>query len=246
MKKLDIICIIIGVICFLLAGYIVYIKFFKENKIDFNEEEEIKLLDDKLAKIGTPLGWLIITDGIDHQNEDGTKYNISYGTNLLKEYSNRQLFTMEYILSTKNENDKFILLSGFDNNKIEGEPTDDYTLAYLDYDTFNKYYKDLFGEDFDLNKQDKGNTTYDKEYVYYRNRRAGSNNVYVPIIKAISVEYKNNKYIADIEVTYSTRASELIGVPKSNGTITYTKNIDNNIEKYDEMLYILSYFFIKI
>ncbi len=157
MKKLDIICIIIGVICFLLAGYIVYIKFFKENKIDFNEEEEIKLLDDKLAKIGTPLGWLIITDGIDHQNEDGTKYNISYGTNLLKEYSNRQLFTMEYILSTKNENDKFILLSGFDNNKIEGEPTDDYTLAYLDYDTFNKYYKDLFGEDFDLNKQDKGN-----------------------------------------------------------------------------------------
>ena len=228
MKKLDIICIIIGVICFLLAGYIVYSKFFKENKIDFNEEEEIKLLDDKLAKIGTPLGWLIITDGIDHQNEDGTKYNISYGTNLLKEYSNRQLFTMKYILSTKNENDKFILLSSFDNNKIEGEPTDDYTLAYLDYDTFNKYYKDLFGEDFDLNKQDKGNTTY-KEYVYYRNRRAGSNNVYVPIIKAISVEYKNNKYIADIEVTYSTRASELIGVPKSNGTITYTKNIDNNI-----------------
>lgn len=229
MKKLDIICIIIGVICFLLAGYIAYSKFFKENKIDFNKEEEIKLLDDKLAKIGTPLGWLIITDGIDHQNEDGTKYNISYGTNLLKEYSNRQLFTMEYILSTKNENDKFILLSGFDNNKIEGEPTDDYTLAYLDYDTFNKYYKDLFGEDFDLNKQDKCNTTYDKEYVYYRNRRAGSNNVYVPIIKAISVEYKNNKYIADIEVTYSTRASELIGVPKSNGTITYTKNIDNNI-----------------
>ena len=39
MKKLDIICIIIGVICFLLAGYIVYSKFFKENKIDFNEEE---------------------------------------------------------------------------------------------------------------------------------------------------------------------------------------------------------------
>ena len=229
MKKLDIICIIIGVICFLLAGYIVYSKFFKEKEVNFNKKEEIKLLDDKLAKIGTPLGWLIITDGIDHQNEDGTKYNISYGTNLLKEYSNRQLFTMEYILSTKNENDRFILLSGFDNNKIEGEPTDDYTLAYLDYDTFNKYYKDLFGEDFDLNKQDKGSTTYDKEYVYYRNRRAGSNNVYVPIIKAISVEYKNNKYIADIEVTYSTRASELIGVPKSNGTITYTKNIDNNI-----------------
>ena len=229
MKKLNIICIIMGIICFLLTGYIVYNKFFKEKEIDFNKEEEIELLDDELAEIGTPLGWLIITDGIDHQNEDGTKYNISYGTDLLKEYSNRQLFTMEYILSTKNENDKFILLSSFDNNKIEGEPTDYYTLAYLDYNTFNKYYKDLFGEDFDLNKQDKGNTNYDKEYVYYRNRRAGSNNVYVPIIKATSVEYKNNKYIANIEVTYSTRASSLIGVPKSNGTITYTKNINNNI-----------------
>ena len=229
MKKLNIICIIMGIICFLLTGYIVYNKFFKEKEIDFNKEEEIELLDDELAEIGTPLGWLIITDGIDHQNEDGTKYNISYGTDLLKEYSNRQLFTMEYILSTKNENDKFILLSSFDNNKIEGEPTDDYTLAYLDYNTFNKYYKDLFGEDFDLNKQDKGNTNYDKEYVYYRNRRAGSNNVYVPIIKATCVKYKNNKYIANIEVTYSTRASSLIGVPKSNGTITYTKNINNNI-----------------
>ena len=224
MKKLDIICIIIGVICFLLAGYIVYSKFFKENKIDFNKEEEIKLLDDKLAKIGTPLGWLIITDGIDHQNEDGTKYNISYGTNLLNFKSDGM-----FVIIATGVIVILLVISSFDNNKIEGEPTDDYTLAYLDYDTFNKYYKDLFGEDFDLNKQDKGNTTYDKEYVYYRNRRAGSNNVYVPIIKAISVEYKNNKYIADIEVTYSTRASELIGVPKSNGTITYTKNIDNNI-----------------
>ena len=43
MKKLDIICIIIGVICFLLAGYIVYSKFFKENKIDFKSK---KVLDE--------------------------------------------------------------------------------------------------------------------------------------------------------------------------------------------------------
>ena len=111
MKKLDIICIIIGVICFLLAGYIVYIKFFKENKIDFNEEEEIKLLDDKLAKIGTPLGWLIITDGIDHQNEDGTKYNISYGTNLLKEYSNRQSETFPYIVIKIESTNKNIIFA---------------------------------------------------------------------------------------------------------------------------------------
>lgn len=229
MKKSNIICIIMGVICFLLAGYIVYNKFLEEKNINFDKAEEIKLLDDELAKIGTPLGWLIITDGIDHQTKNGTKYNISYDTNFLKDSTNRQLFTMEYILSTKNENNKFTVLSGFDNTQIDGEPTDDYTLAYLDYDTFNKYYKEFFGENFDLKNQDKGNTTYDEEYVYYRNRRSGSNNVYVSMIKATNVEYKNNKYTANIEITYSTRAADLIGVSKSNGTIIYTKNINNNI-----------------
>lgn len=229
MKKLNIICIITGLICFLLAGYITYNKFFKEKNINFNKEEELKQINDVLVETGNSLGWLIITNGIDHQNEEGTKYNISYGTNLLKDIKNKQLFIMEYILSTKNENDKFIVLSGIDNHKIEGEPTDDYTLAYLDYNTFNKYYKNFFDEDFELNKQDKGNTSYDKEYVYYRNRRAGSNNVYVPMINATNVKYKNNTLIADIEITYSTRAAQLIGKEKDKGTITYTKNINNNI-----------------
>lgn len=230
MKKLDIICIIIGVICFLLAGYIVYSKFFKENKIDFNKEEEIKLLDDKLAKIGTPLGWLIITDGIDHQNEDGTKYNISYGTNLLKEYSNRQLFTMEYILSTKNENDKFILLNGFDKSKVkDANPSDDFILAYLDYNTFNKYYKKFFNKDFDISKQYKGDTSYDTEYVYYQNRKSGSNGVYVPMITSDNIEYKDNKYVANITITYSTRAATLIGKENDKGKLVYTKDINNNI-----------------
>lgn len=229
MKKLNIICIITGLICFLLAGYITYNKFFKEKNINFNKEEELKQINDVLVETGNSLGWLIITNGIDHQNEEGTKYNISYGTNLLKDIKNKQLFIMEYILSTKNENDKFIVLSGIDNHKIEGEPTDDYTLAYLDYNTFNKYYKNFFDEDFELNKQDKGNTSYDKEYVYYRNRRAGSNNVYVPMINATNVKFKNNTLIADIEITYSTRAAQLIGKEKDKGTITYTKNINNNI-----------------
>lgn len=229
MKKLNIICIITGLICFLLAGYITYNKFFKEKNINFNKEEELKQINDVLVETGNSLGWLIITNGIDHQNEEGTKYNISYGTNLLKDIKNKQLFIMEYILSTKNENDKFIVLSGIDNHKIEGEPTDDYTLAYLDYNTFNEYYKKFFDEDFELNKQDKGNTSYDKEYVYYRNRRAGSNNVYVPMINATNVKYKNNTLIADIEITYSTRAAQLIGKEKDKGTITYTKNINNNI-----------------
>lgn len=229
MKKLNNICLVMGIICFLLAGYIVYNKFFKEEDKIINKEEELELINDKLAKVGSSLGWLVIVDGINNQSEDGTKYNISYGTDLLKEDNNKQLFTMEYILQLGNDNDKFIVLSGFDNSVVEDSPTDDYTIAYLDYDTFNSYYKDFFGDDFDITKQTKGNTSYDKEYVYYNNRRAGSNNVYVPMITSSNVEYKDKVYTADIEITYSTRAGELIGRDSDTGTITYTKDINDNI-----------------
>ena len=87
----------------------------------------------------------------------------------------------------------------------------------------------IFDEDFDLSKAQKGNTSYDKEYVYYSNRRAGSNGVYVSMITSNNVEYKDGKYIATVDITYSTRASELIGREKDTGSITYTKNIDNDI-----------------
>lgn len=228
-KKLNMICTITGIICFLLAGYIVYNKFFNKEEIIFDKEKELEQINDKLAKVGSQLGWLIIVDGINNQNEDGTKYNISYDTDLLKDEYNKQLFTMEYILSTGNETDNFIVLSGFDNSKMDAKPTDDYTIAYLKYDIFNKYYKDFFTNDFDITKQNKGNTSYDKEYVYYSNRRAGSNNVYVPMITSSDVEYKDKVYTADIEIIYSTRAGELIGKEKDTGTITYTKDINDNI-----------------
>ena len=230
MKKTSIICVIMGIVCFALAGYIVYNKFFKEKDVvDFNKDNEIKLINDKLTETGSSLGWTIIVSGIDHQSDDGSKYNVSYDTNLLSDYSNRQLFVMEYILSTNRDNDKFIVLSGFDNSRVEESPTADFTLAYLDYNTFNDYYKKLFDEDFDLSKAQKGNTSYDKEYVYYSNRRAGSNGIYVSMITSNNVEYKDGKYIATVDITYSTRASELIGREKDTGSITYTKNIDNDI-----------------
>ena len=141
MKKTSIICVIMGIVCFALAGYIVYNKFFKEKDVvDFNKDDEIKLINDKLTETGSSLGWTIIVSGIDHQSDDGSKYNVSYDTNLLSDYSNRQLFVMEYILSTNRDNDKFIVLSGFDNSRVEESPTADFTLAYLDYNTFNDYY----------------------------------------------------------------------------------------------------------
>ena len=74
-----------------------------------------------------------------------------------------------------------------------------------------------------------GNTKYDKDHVYFDNRHPGSNGVYVSMITSNNVEYKDGKYIATVDITYSTRASELIGREKDTGSITYTKDIDNDI-----------------
>ena len=177
MKKLNMIFYVIGTICLLIAGYILYDKYFSKNfiEVNFNEDEEIVLLNNKLSEIGSSLGWLLIVDGINNQDINGN-YVISFNKDLLNNYEYRQLFVMEYILSINNNYDKFVVLD-MDGNLIDDMPTSEFTLSYLDYDKYNSYYKSLFGEDFDKGKAMKANTKYDDEYVYYDNRRAGSNGV---------------------------------------------------------------------
>ncbi|UKI27612.1 MAG: hypothetical protein L6V91_03150 [Bacilli bacterium] len=105
-----------------------------------------------------------------------------------------------------------------------------FTIAYLDYNVF------LIGiimnylvRIFNIDKAKKGNTKYDKNYVYYDNRRPGSNGVYVSMITSDKVWYKNGEYIANVKVTYSTRLADIIGVSDSTGIVTYIKNSDNAI-----------------
>lgn len=229
MKKLNVLGWIVGIVCILIGGYIVYNKLYTKEEVNFNKEDEVKLVSKYLNEVGTPLGWLIISNGIDNQSEDGTSFNISYGKDLLEDYYNKQLFTMEYILSYKDNHSKFTVLSGFDQSVVEEEPTSDFTISYLKYDEFNEYYKKLFGDDFDIKKAQKGNTSYDKDYVYYFNRKAGSNGIYVSMVTCSDVEYEDNLYKANVKVTYSTRAAEKVGTASSNGIITYTKDINNNI-----------------
>ena len=140
MNKKNIVWWVIGILCILVAVYIVCDKiFFKENDVNFNEDEEIVLVNDKLREIGSPLGWLIIVDGISNQDENG-KYNVGYGRDLLSNYGYRQLFVMEYILSYNSNYDKFTVL-GMDGNIVTDIPTSDFTTAYISYDDFNEYYK---------------------------------------------------------------------------------------------------------
>lgn len=230
MKKISLIWFVIGTISLLISGYIVYDSFIKgEEEIIINKGEEIYNINHKLSEIGSSLGWLIIVDGIDNQGSNGN-YNITYGKDLLSDYEDRQLFVMEYILSNNVNFDKFKVLSSFNNSITEENPTDDYTLAYLDYATFNDYYSDLFDDEFNLDKAKKGNTSYDDSHVYYENRRAGTNGVYVSMITCNSIDYKDGVYTSDVTITYSTTASELIGVTEDYGNIVYTKDINGNIK----------------
>lgn len=223
MNKNNIVWWIIGILCTLVAVYLVCDKvFFKENDVNFNEDEEIVLVNDKLKEIGSPLGWIIIADGISNQDENG-KYNVTYGSDLLSDYGYRQLFVMEYILTYNSNYDKFTVL-GMDGNIITESPTSDFTTAYISYDNFNEYYKPLFGEDFDIKKATKGNTKYDRDYVYYENRRAGSNGVYVSMMECDSVVYEKGEYTSNVKITYSTRASELVGVETDTAILKYTKD----------------------
>lgn len=229
MKKINGVFYIISIVCIVIAGYILLDKFINNDEIDinFNEDEEIELLNDKLTEIGSPLGWIVIVDVINNQDRNGN-YVITFNEDLLDNYEYRQVFVMEYILSTTNNYDEFIVLD-MEGNVIDEVPTSEFTIAYLDYDEYDNYYKVLFGEEFDNDNAMKGNTSYDKEYVYYDNRRAGSNGVYVSMMQATAVEYKNGVYIGEVSVTYSTRASELVGASLDTAIIKYTKDIDDNI-----------------
>lgn len=229
MKKINVLFIIVGIISFLVAGYIITDKILARNiNVEIDEEKELGTANEYLAKIGSPLGWLIVKEGIDMQDDNG-KYKPRYNYDYLNSIENKQLFTMEYILSYPDYMDEFVVLSAGDYKKIDVSPTDDFTLAYLDYNIFNKYYNQLFGKDFNIDKAKKGNTEYDKEYVYYDNRRPGSNGVYVSMITSDKVWYKNGEYIANVKVTYSTRLADIIGVSDSTGIVTYIKNSDNAI-----------------
>ena len=232
MKKSGSSAIIVFIfICVLaLGGYIAYYKFFnKSDDISFNHDEEVNLLDSKLKEVGSSLGWMAISSSFDNQGSD-SMLSPKRGVNLLEKESDKQLFTMEYILTFKDNYDKFVVLSGFTNEVVEDEdPVADATIAYIEYDEFNKYYKSLFGKDFDNSKAMKGNTSYDKDYVYYFNRKSGANGLYVPSIKVVDVSYDKGEYSSSVKLIYSTTLAERIGKVEDNATIKYTKNKDNDI-----------------
>lgn len=114
MNKTNMLFYIIGVVCIVVAGYILVNKFFENNDINFEINEDEELFNSKLSEIGLPLGWIILVDGINNRDSNGN-YVVTFNEDLFDNYEYRQLFAMEYILSITNDYDDFIVIDMEDN-----------------------------------------------------------------------------------------------------------------------------------
>lgn len=219
-----------------IGGYLYFSKgTIKGTDVDVTKEKE--KLNDDLQDITKSLGWLVITSGIDNYNSGG-KYEPQKNKDLLATTENRQLFIMEKILEKESNYNRFVKVA--QDGSADKDPntivTDEMTTAYYPANLFNTEYKKYFGEDFDIDNRKVStlNTAQDKskDYVYYNNKRAGANGLSVDAMTVNKVKYNKEDalLVADITLTYSSRASSL-GYSYSNMTLNYTRDNDNLILK---------------
>ena len=213
----------------------------KENNLtnqNFNETEEKDALNQNIEEIKNSLGFITILTSIDKYNAGGD-YVTKKDTNLLETTKEKQLFIMEQIVN-HTENDKnFVVLDI--NGEVDKEmtnPTTEGTTAYYPADLFKQEYATYFKEEFALEERQISayNNKYDKDvnYIYYENRRAGTNGLSVAEITIEKIE-KNTPdiYEASITLHYNDRTSSMLGVSSEEASLTYTRNGDNiQIETY--------------
>lgn len=223
MKK--VLLIIFTCLLFIAGYYFLRIRNLEVNK-NVYLEEKTNLLE-YLDKINRPLSMLIISNSIDN-------ININKNTNFLENKTYKQQFVMEYYLSKTNNLSKFLILDQMGNIDNSSFPTDEMSTAYLKNDVFNKYYKELFDKDFKNNEKiESPYKEYDKDYVYYINRRSGSNGMFIIGYDINNIQKSNKEYKAKITLEYSDNLKNIV---KDNEVIIkykYNKNknlILNSIE----------------
>lgn len=242
-KNNTLVIVLMLVIIFLLVGF--YILFltdtisFNNNNINNkednnsmnNENIEVSNINDFINEYYSVLGWNYIVskrkeiNGQINKNED-----------ILSSISNRQLIIGEYISSNQNNESKFIVFNGIDGSKIDSNNLHSETsIAFYPYEDFNIEYKKMFGEDFDISKQeivksDKEYLDYTK-YVYYINYRAGSNGIYVKEMSTYDNKCDNNNCSVKVKMLFSDRFKEEFGFNTSNALINY--HIKNNLIALD-------------
>lgn len=189
---------------------------------------ELSYLNGQLTDFSRPLGWVALVSGFSKE-----PYALDKNTDLLTEEPARQLFVMEYLLNDSANFSRFVVLAG-ESQQVDSQavPTDDMTLAYMKYEDFNTTYRKFFDKDFDTAKALSGNTSYDTNgYVYYQNRRIGSNGVSVVSMTATAVtrDSASQTYTATVTVTYSERAAENLGYAADTAELTYRKGSDSRL-----------------
>lgn len=226
MKKVLKLLLVIGlVLLFGVSYYFVRFNNFKVNKNVYVEEKEnvSKLMDN----INGPLTMLIISNCIDNLNEMN-KYDVSKNENLLENIKYKQQFTMEYFIRNDRNFDKFLLVNQEGNEDEDSFVTEEMTVAYLKYEDFNKTYNKLFGKDFDMNNREYSyfKTWDDKGYVYYSNRRAGSNGLFIISYDIENILKTGDVYKSKIILNYNDNLKEKLN---SNNMLLEYSYIDNNI-----------------
>lgn len=181
-----------------------------------SEKENVNSFIDKIRQ---PLNMLIISNSIDNRIDS---------KNLIDKESYKQQFVMEYYLSNIKKYDSFITVNQMGEIDNEVFPTEEMAISYLKYEEFNKYYKLLFGKDFDKkNKELSGYEKYDNgDYVYYSNRRPGSNGKGIISYDIDSIIKHKDEYKAKLKLKYSDSLNEEI---KKNTLVMNYKYKNKNI-----------------
>ena len=178
-----------------------------------NNENDVNVdFDSFLADVSSSLGHLVVLHSVLPQY--GERKNNDY----IKNIDDKQTMVMEYILKDKNNEKNFVKVSGITLQKDDSlDVRHETTIAYYPYNLFNAEYKKLFGEDFNVSTRITSvgePNEYDKslDYVYYINRRAGLNGMYVSDMNVDNTTKNDDSYTITVNMTYSDRLSEKLGV----------------------------------
>ena len=224
MKKiLKIVLLLALILAFGIGYYFIRVKNFEINKNVYVEQKE--KLSDFLEDINRPLTMLIISNSIDNEFERESS-DLTKSKNLFDNVKYKQQFTMEYYLQKTKNYDDFITVNQLGEKDDEGYVTDEMAVSYLKYDEFNKYYNKLFGSNFNKNNREYSpfRAWDNKDYVYYSNRRSGSNGLFIVSTDIDAILKTGNIYKAKVTLDYNDALKSKI----STNTMTLEYKYKNN------------------
>lgn len=229
-RNSGIILIFISII--LLGGVFVYFSMRSDNSdvslekenVNFSSSDEKESMTLFLEDVKSSLSIITILTSIEKYNAGGD-YVTKKNENLLESVSAKQLFILEIIVADYANNDNFVILNTL--GDVDDDivfPTEEGSYAYYPYDLFILEYNKYFKDEFEVMKRDVSSfmNKYDEDigYIYYNNKRAGLNGLFIEKIVVDDIELLDkNIYSASVTLNYSDRLSSLLSVEREYATI---------------------------